>query len=106
MGLRKRPVPVPLPGGGGGASEAFGRSRGGLTTKLHLAADGEVPPPSLVVTPGERADCTRFEAVMDKIRAPRQGQGRPRRRPDSVGADKAFRVGEPAPTCASAVSGT
>ncbi|MFG3510478.1 IS5 family transposase [Streptomyces sp. NPDC047821] len=77
-------------GGGGAAGEALGRSRGGLTTKLHLSADGKCRPLSLVVTPGQRADCTQFEAVMDKIRVPRLGPGRPRRRPDSVGADKAY----------------
>ncbi|GAA0271675.1 hypothetical protein GCM10010302_06580 [Streptomyces polychromogenes] len=38
----------------------------------------------------ERADCTQFEAVMDYIRVPRLGPGRPRRRPDRVGADKVY----------------
>jgi hypothetical protein len=32
--------------------EALGRSRGGLTTKIHLSADGKCPPLSLLVTPG------------------------------------------------------
>ncbi len=51
------------------AAEALGRPRGGgLTTKLQLRADGKGRPLSLVVTPGQRADCTQFEAVMDKIR--------------------------------------
>lgn len=72
------------------AGEALGRSRGGLTTKIHLAADGRCRPLSLVLTPGQRADCTQFEAVMDKIRVPRLGAGRPRLLPDSVGADKAY----------------
>ncbi|MFC5253612.1 IS5 family transposase [Streptomyces nigrescens] len=81
---------MPIPGGGGAAGEALGRSRGGLTCKIHLSADGKCRPLSLVVTPGQRADCTQFETVMDKIRVPRLGMGRPRRRPDSVGADKAY----------------
>ncbi|MFJ1954356.1 transposase [Streptomyces microflavus] len=81
---------VVVHGGGGAAAEATGRSRGGLTMKLHLSADGKCRPLSLVVMPGQRADCTQFEAVMDKIRVPRLGPGRPRRRPDSVGADKAY----------------
>ncbi|WP_435532579.1 IS5 family transposase [Streptomyces violaceusniger] len=81
---------TPVPGGGGAADEALGRSRGGLTTKIHLSADGRCRPLSLVLTPGQRADCTQFEAVMDKIRVPRLGAGRPRRLPDSVGADKAY----------------
>ncbi|MFF8902530.1 IS5 family transposase [Streptomyces lydicus] len=81
---------APVPGGGGAAGEALSRSRGGLTTKLHLRADGRCRPLSLVITPGQRADCTQFEPVMDKIRVPRLGAGRPRRLPDSVGAEKAY----------------
>ncbi|MET9964426.1 IS5 family transposase [Streptomyces sp. NPDC006356] len=68
--------------------EALGRSRGGLSTKLHLSADGKSRPLSLVITAGQRADCTQLESVLDKIRVPRLGPGRPRRTPDSVGADK------------------
>ncbi|MEU9182786.1 IS5 family transposase [Streptomyces sp. NPDC048550] len=81
---------APVPGGGGAAGEALGRSRGGLTTKIHLSADGRCRLLSLVVTAGQRADCTQFEPVIDKIRVPRLGAGRPRRLPDSVGADKAY----------------
>jgi transposase len=96
-GAREGPVQVPvggesaaLAGGGGAAGEGLGRSRGGLTTKIHVAAEGKCRPLSLVITPGQRADCTQFEPVMDKIRVPRTGRGRPRRTPDSVGADKAY----------------
>lgn len=32
--------------------EALGRSRGGLTTKIHLAADARARPISRVITPG------------------------------------------------------
>ncbi|WP_443043875.1 IS5 family transposase [Streptomyces sp. NBC_00322] len=74
----------------GAAGEALGRSRGGFTTKVHLSADGRCRPLSLLVTPGQRADCTQFEPVMDKIRVHRIGTGRPRTRPDSVSADKAY----------------
>uniref|UniRef100_UPI0035AB68C5 IS5 family transposase n=1 Tax=Streptomyces roseoverticillatus TaxID=66429 RepID=UPI0035AB68C5 len=87
------PEPAGVPGGGGPAGEALGRSRGGLTTKVHLAADGKCRPLSLVVTPGQRADCTQFEPVLDKIHVPRTGPGRPRRRPDSVSADRAYSNG-------------
>jgi hypothetical protein len=79
---------VTLAGAAGAAGEALDRSRGGLTTKVHLRADGKYRPLSLIVT--QRADCTPFEAVMDKIRVPDWGTGRPRRLPDSVGADKAY----------------
>ncbi|MFJ6484190.1 transposase [Streptomyces sp. NPDC091682] len=68
----------------------MGRSRGGFTTKLHLSADGRGRPLSLIVTPGQRADCTQFKPVLEKIRAPRLGTGRPRKKPDSLAADKAY----------------
>ena len=35
-----------------------------------MSADGKCRPLSLIVTPGQRADCTRFEAVMDESRVP------------------------------------
>ncbi|MFU9037365.1 MULTISPECIES: IS5 family transposase [Streptomyces] len=82
--------PARPPGGGGPGGEGLGRSRGGFTAKLHLSADGRCRPLSLIVTPGQRADCTQFKPVLDKIRVPRIGLGRPRRKPDSLAADKAY----------------
>ncbi|MGY1583884.1 transposase [Streptomyces sp. MN13] len=78
------------PGGGGPEIEGLGRSRGGFTTKLHLSADGRCRPLSLVVTAGQRADCTQFKPVLEKIRVPRLGTGRPRNKPDSLAADRAY----------------
>jgi len=76
--------------------EALGRSRGGLTTKVHLACDGRGRPVSVVLTPGQRHDSTQLGPVLDAIRVPRpQGRGRPRRRPDRVIADKGYSY----PTC-------
>ncbi|MFB6712202.1 transposase [Streptomyces sp. NPDC056358] len=80
--------PARLPGGGGAGGEGLGRSRGGFTSKLHLSADGRCRPLSLVVTPGQRADCTQFKAVLEKIRVPKRRRGRPRRKPDILAADK------------------
>ncbi|MEU0597453.1 IS5 family transposase [Streptomyces sp. NPDC006393] len=76
-------------GGGGSGGEGLGRSRGGFTTKLHLSADARCRPPSLITTPGLRGDCTQFKPVLEKIRVPRPGPGRPRKKPDSLAADKA-----------------
>ncbi|CAM5575172.1 IS5 family transposase [Streptomyces canarius] len=45
---------------------------------------------SLIVTPGQRADRTQFIAVLEKIRVPRTGRGRPRKKPDSLAADRAY----------------
>ncbi|MFD3496284.1 IS5 family transposase [Streptomyces sp. NPDC058690] len=69
---------------------ALGRSRGGLTTKVHLACDGNGRPLGFVLTGGNVNDCTRFEQVMDAIRIPRDGPGRPRTRPDHVLGDKGY----------------
>ncbi|MCG8971462.1 transposase [Streptomyces sp. CL12-4] len=81
------------PGGGGAGGEGLGRSRGGFTSKLHLSADGRCRPLSLIVTPGQRADCNQFKPVLEKIRVPRPGPGRPRKNPDSLAADKAYSNG-------------
>lgn len=72
------------------AGQALGRSRGGLTTKVHLACDGRGLPLAVVITPGNLNDSTVFGAVLDAVRVPRIGAGRPRRRPDAVLADKAY----------------
>ncbi|MGP4105445.1 transposase, partial [Nonomuraea sp. KM90] len=77
-------------GGGGPSGECPGRSRGGFSTKLHLAADGRCRPPALVLTPGQYGDSPQLRPVLGKIRVPRRGPGRPRTRPDSLTADKAY----------------
>ncbi|MCX5415765.1 IS5 family transposase [Streptomyces sp. NBC_00059] len=68
----------------------LGRSRGGFTTKLHLAVEHGQKPMSIVVTAGQRGDSQQFEPVLEKVRVPRIGAGRPRVRPDRVRADKAY----------------
>jgi transposase len=72
------------------ADHALGRSRGGLTTKLHLACEQGRRPLSLLITAGQRGDSPQFVAVLDQIRVPKVGPGRPRTRPDRVLADKAY----------------
>jgi transposase len=44
----------------------------------------------LLLTPGQYGDSPQFEAVLEKIHVPRLGAGRPRTRPDSLSADKAY----------------
>ncbi|MFC8897025.1 transposase [Streptomyces cinereoruber] len=78
------------PGGGGAGGEALGRSRGGFTTKIHLSADGRRRVLSLLLTAGQRTDCTQFGPVMERIRVSRLAPGRPRTTPDSVNADEAY----------------
>ena len=72
------------------ADHALGRSRGGWTTKPHLATEQGHRPLSLLVTAGQRGDSPQFEAVLAGIRVARVGGGRPRTRPDRVLADKAY----------------
>ncbi|MDV7220066.1 IS5 family transposase [Streptomyces prunicolor] len=79
-GLQARPNP----------DHALGRSRGGLSTKVHLASDGHARPLALRVTAGQAGDAPVFETVMATIRVPRGGPGRPRTRPDVVLADRAY----------------
>ena len=67
----------------------LGRSRGGLTSKIHLAADRKCRPLSLVLTAGQAADSPQFVPVLQKIRI-RLPVGRPRTRPGAVAADKAY----------------
>lgn len=69
---------------------ALGRSRGGLTTKLHLGCEQGQKPLSIVLTAGQRGDSPQFVPVLADIRVPRVAGGRPRTRPDRVLADKAY----------------
>jgi transposase len=70
--------------------ESLGRSRGGLTCKIHLAADTRCRPVSRVTTAGHRHDSLAFTPVMAGIRIRRRGPGRPRTRPGIVLGDKAY----------------
>jgi transposase len=91
-GARRHPDQQAEPPGGVStepADHAVGRSRGGLTTKLHLACEQGQKPLSILVTAGQRGDSRQFIPVLDRIRVPRLGGGRPRTRPERVLADKA-----------------
>ncbi|MFC9000978.1 IS5 family transposase [Streptomyces rochei] len=69
---------------------ALGRSRGGLSTKVHLACDGLGRPLGFVLSGGNANDCTRLEQVLGAVSVPRVGPGRPRTRPDHLIADKGY----------------
>lgn len=70
--------------------EGLGRSRGGLSTKIHLATDGRGLPMSVVLTGRHAGDNPQLLPVLDGIRVARTGPGRPRTRPQAVIADKAY----------------
>ncbi|MFG2205602.1 IS5 family transposase [Streptomyces sp. NPDC048638] len=83
-GARKKGAPADEPD-----DHAIGRSRGGLTTKIHLAADGRCRPLAFFLTAGQAGDAPAFTDVMSRLCVPRPC-GRPRTRPDVVLADKAY----------------
>ncbi|TVL90246.1 hypothetical protein CD790_22260 [Streptomyces sp. SAJ15] len=68
----------------------LGRSRGGLSTKVHLAAGAHARRLAFTVTAGQAGDAPAFETVMSRIRVPRTGPGRPRTRPLAVLGDRAY----------------
>lgn len=70
--------------------EALGRSRGGLTTKIHLAVDRRGRPLSILPTPGQAGDNPQLFNLLDAISVNQPGPGRPRKRPDMLIADKAY----------------
>jgi hypothetical protein len=72
------------------SDHGLGRSRGWLSTEVHLAADGEARPLAFTVTVGQAGDAPAFETVMSRIRVPRSGPGGPRTRPFAVLADRAY----------------
>jgi transposase len=70
--------------------EALGRSRGGLSTKVHLLADGRSRPLVHVLSPGQRGDTLAYALLMDRLTVPRHRPGPARTRPDRLIADKAY----------------
>ncbi|KRC59129.1 transposase [Agromyces sp. Root81] len=68
----------------------MGRSRGGLSTKVHQLVDGHGRPLVVLLTPGQAGDSPMFLPLMGQLRINSPGRGRPRTRPDRVRADKAY----------------
>lgn len=89
-GARRDPSTQLEPPAGEPADHALGRSRGGLTSKLHLAVEQGQKMLTLIVTAGQRGDSPQFAPTLSRIRVPRTGPGRPRTTPDRVLADKAY----------------
>ena len=80
--------PEPLIGEPG--DHAIGRSRGGLTTKVHALTDGAGRVLVVLLTGGNVHDSPMFAQLMAALRVARTGPGRPRTRPDYLLADKAY----------------
>ena len=60
---------------------AVGRSRGGLTTKVHAAAEQGQRLMAMVITAGQTGDSPEFEPFLDAVKVARTGLGRPREPP-------------------------
>lgn len=86
------------------ADHAVGRSRGGLSTKVHLLVDDAGRPLVVLVSPGQAGDNPALQPMLDELRIARRGPGRPRSRPVLVRADKAYSARAPAATYAAAAS--
>jgi transposase len=89
-GARRTPGEQVEPPGDEPPDHALGRSRGGWTTKIHLACEQGRRPLAALLTAGQRGDSPQFIPVLESIRVPRLGPGRPRTRPDRALADKAY----------------
>jgi transposase len=53
--------------GARGGEEALGRSRGGLTTKIHAVIDGLGRPLCFLLTPGQAADCRQARPLLEGL---------------------------------------
>src|SRR6266567_1781078 len=51
-----------------GGDRCMGRSRGGLTTKIHALTDAHGLPLELVLTPGQAADCPTAAKLLGRLR--------------------------------------
>jgi transposase len=54
---------------GGGGDQALGRSRGGFSTKIHIAVDGLGNPVKFILTAGQAADVTQAGPLIRGHRA-------------------------------------
>jgi transposase len=53
-------------------------------------ADGKGRSLATLITPGQAADTKQLVPLLDTVSVARTGRGRPRKRPDSLAADKAY----------------
>lgn len=69
---------------------AVGRSRGGLSTKIHQLVDGKGRPLVVAVSPGQSHDSPMLKVLLAHLAVRRTGPGRSRTRPDALLGDKAY----------------
>lgn len=71
-------------------AEALGRSRGGLSTKIHVGAAGNGKLITFILTPGQQPEATVAEQLLQQGAAKRKSVGRPRLRPRRMEGDKGY----------------
>jgi len=58
----------------------LGRSRGGLTTKIHMLCDDNGIPLRFLLTGGQASDISYAQPLLDEVSIPSSQRGRPRKR--------------------------
>jgi hypothetical protein len=74
----------------GPADQALGKSQGGWSTKVHLRAEGNGKPLTVLLTPGQQHKSTQFAPLLDQGAVKRRGPGRPKLRARRVVGDKGY----------------
>jgi Putative transposase of IS4/5 family (DUF4096)/Transposase DDE domain len=105
-GARKQPSKADQKGIIHPPDQALGRSRGGLSTKLHLRTEGNGRPMVIIVTGGQAHENPILPALMETGQVHRPGPGRPRVRPDRVAGDKGYSYPSGASTGSSGSAGS
>lgn len=68
----------------------LGRSRGGLTSKVHQLVEGHGLPLATIVSPGQANDAPVLVPLVEQVSVPRLGSGMARTRPDELLGDNAY----------------
>jgi len=69
--------------------QALGRSRGGLSTKIHILCEGAGLPIAVEVTPGQTHEATMLEPLLSDVKIGGK-PGAPRRHFETVAGDKGY----------------
>nr|WP_182942564.1 IS5 family transposase [Pseudomonas putida] len=72
------------------ADHALGRSRGGLTTKIHMLCDANGVPLRFLLSDGQASDISYAQPLLDDVCIPTSKRGRPRKRCRWLLADKGY----------------
>ena len=62
------------------ADHALGRSRGGLTTKIHMLCDANGITLRFLLSGGQASDISYAQPILDEVSIPSSQRGRPRKR--------------------------